>query len=163
MLFVGGIEGAKIQNFAKNGWFWPFLSSDWGQGGQSHAPLPTPWCRHWSWKGLWNMYVWHIPAVIMVVTFTTWLVLLQLCNSQRLTIFYVCLQVHPNSTSMKSVWLLFYVVIGVCFSASINHPPNHTTSSSNENATNSTVLSSAAKTSTPKTSSILSKLGKCDD
>ena len=38
--FVGGIEGAKcdsegakIQKFAENDLFWPFFSSDGGQGG----------------------------------------------------------------------------------------------------------------------------------
>ena len=44
--FVGGIEGekcdsegAKNPKFAKNGWFWPFFSSDWG--GKWGAEPPT--------------------------------------------------------------------------------------------------------------------------
>ena len=66
--FVGGIEGAKcisegakIQKFAKNGWFWPFFffwlggGGKWGQslwlGGKCpHAPLDAAtahcWLRH---------------------------------------------------------------------------------------------------------------------
>ena len=42
-------EGAKIQIFAKNGLFWPFFSSDWGQVGGAEPltggkmpPCPSP-------------------------------------------------------------------------------------------------------------------------
>ena len=58
--FVGGnkgakcnSEGAKIQTFAENGWFWPFFLLTGVQVGGAepptggHLPPMPPWCRHW--------------------------------------------------------------------------------------------------------------------
>ena len=58
-------EGAKIQKFAENGWFWPFFlltggqvggrASDWG----TFAPhAPPPWCCHclFAIQIIWNKF-----------------------------------------------------------------------------------------------------------
>ena len=53
-----GCEGAKIQKFARNGWFWPFFfwrrGSRWQSFRLGGMPPMPPWCHHWGSSPTWE-------------------------------------------------------------------------------------------------------------